>query len=468
MDSDQQALLARIERVELDFGAGAQAFVARLARENGWSQRYAHRAIDEYRRFAFLCVVAGHECTPSDQVDQVWHLHLLHTRAYWEHFCKQVLRQPLHHGPTQSTELDHARFRAQYAQTLASYRTWFGSEPPADVWPGVERRFAGRPLRIERDAVWIVPKPRGWWPALLATLSLSLSLGGCAAMHAIPPFSLPGSSFLLFYALAWCASLMAMGLWRAALVVAAPDDQPGRAVSDYEVAYLAGGPQATLDAVVADLVEHRWLRFDRTTRRLHTRESASHAEDPLESAVLDRCASRDGTKLAALRKHAAEDMRPLARRLEQAGLLFPHTFTRTWRGLALLLLAIGVIKLAVGLVFGKPVGFLFFACLFGLFIAARALTALPMRTPIGDALLADTRARALALRNGESSLGPLPIALGVGLFGAGVLASGNALAHELRPRDWSAAKGGGGGGCSGGGDGGGGCGGGGCGGCGGE
>lgn len=27
-------------------------------------------------------MVLGHPCTPSDQVDQVWHLHLLHTVSF--------------------------------------------------------------------------------------------------------------------------------------------------------------------------------------------------------------------------------------------------------------------------------------------------------------------------------------------------------------------------------------------------
>ncbi|MCX5952813.1 MAG: hypothetical protein NTZ40_04815 [Cyanobacteria bacterium] len=39
-------------------------------------------AIEEYRKFVFLALVAGHQITPSDQVDQVGHLHLhLHLLA---------------------------------------------------------------------------------------------------------------------------------------------------------------------------------------------------------------------------------------------------------------------------------------------------------------------------------------------------------------------------------------------------
>jgi hypothetical protein len=43
-------------------------------RANGWSRPFALRAIEEYRKFVFLALVADHQVTPSDQVDQVWHL----------------------------------------------------------------------------------------------------------------------------------------------------------------------------------------------------------------------------------------------------------------------------------------------------------------------------------------------------------------------------------------------------------
>ena len=54
----------------------ALPFAARLARENGWSDAHAARVMEEYRRFCFLATTAGHEVTPSDAVDQAWHLHL--------------------------------------------------------------------------------------------------------------------------------------------------------------------------------------------------------------------------------------------------------------------------------------------------------------------------------------------------------------------------------------------------------
>ena len=93
-------LWQRIAAFEFDPVDAALPFSRRLARDNGWSDAFAQRAVEEYRRFVFLAMVAGHPVTPSDEVDQVWHLHLCYTRSYWEDLCGEVLPRPLHHGPT--------------------------------------------------------------------------------------------------------------------------------------------------------------------------------------------------------------------------------------------------------------------------------------------------------------------------------------------------------------------------------
>lgn len=100
MDSEQQALYQRLQQYSLDVPGVDFSFSQRLARENGWSIAYAQRVIEEYKKFAFLAVAAGHHVTPSDQVDQVWHLHLLYTHLYWGDFCPNILQRSLHHGPT--------------------------------------------------------------------------------------------------------------------------------------------------------------------------------------------------------------------------------------------------------------------------------------------------------------------------------------------------------------------------------
>ncbi len=116
-------------------------FAARLARENRWSPAYTEAVIAEYKRFCYLAITAGHEVTPSDAVDQVWHLHLTYSRDYWQVFCPQVLGAELHHGPTRGGAAERGRFYHQYAAKLAIYEATFGGAPPAAIWPDAQTRF---------------------------------------------------------------------------------------------------------------------------------------------------------------------------------------------------------------------------------------------------------------------------------------------------------------------------------------
>src|SRR6188474_1845667 len=140
----------------LDFDAAdiVFPFSARLARENRWPRAFAARAIEEYRKFCFLAVRAGHPVTPSDEVDQVWHLHLTYSRHYWDTLCRDTLGTALHHGPTEGGPAEDGKFHRWYENTLASYRRYFG-EPPKDLWPSAEERFDARHdfVRIDRRGV---------------------------------------------------------------------------------------------------------------------------------------------------------------------------------------------------------------------------------------------------------------------------------------------------------------------------
>ncbi|MDB5707705.1 MAG: hypothetical protein JWN66_4821 [Sphingomonas bacterium] len=148
----------------------ALPFSARLARENGWNEAFAARVIEEYKRFCFLAVTGNGEMTPSDAVDQAWHLHLTYSRDYWERFCPEILGRSLHHGPTAGGGDERHRYFEQYAETLKAYEIAFGEVPPADVWPGAVRRLIEDPKarRVHpRDAV-IIPRTMARLLLLLA------------------------------------------------------------------------------------------------------------------------------------------------------------------------------------------------------------------------------------------------------------------------------------------------------------
>ncbi|WP_413166968.1 glycine-rich domain-containing protein [Capilliphycus salinus ALCB114379] len=118
MNLQQQELYQRLQGFSLDEPNAKLSFSKRLARDNGWTVEYTQQAIAEYKKFAFLAVVAEHPVTPSEQVDQVWHLHLAYTRSYWDELCPNILQKTLHHNPTQGGHLEGEKFNDWYNKTL--------------------------------------------------------------------------------------------------------------------------------------------------------------------------------------------------------------------------------------------------------------------------------------------------------------------------------------------------------------
>ncbi|WP_421854660.1 glycine-rich domain-containing protein [Novosphingobium sp.] len=160
---------------EVGPAAADLSFVQRLARENGWTDAHAARVFEEYRRFLYLAVTAPHPVTPSDAVDQAWHLHLTYTRDYWERLCPEVLGRALHHGPTMGGRAEGERFFEQYALTLRSYEAAFGPAP-ADIWPDARRRLLIDPMarRVHPHDALILPWRWLFGGGLLALLMYAL------------------------------------------------------------------------------------------------------------------------------------------------------------------------------------------------------------------------------------------------------------------------------------------------------
>jgi hypothetical protein len=160
MNQELSRLYQRICDYSPDDGESALTFTRRLARDNGWNMKYAARVVEEYKKFMFLAVAAGHPVTPSEQVDQAWHLHLIYTRSYWDEFCGQVLGTPIHHGPTKGGADEQAAFHDLYERTKSSYRQLLDETPPPDIWPDAEQRFGDDVdcVRVNTRSYWIVPK----------------------------------------------------------------------------------------------------------------------------------------------------------------------------------------------------------------------------------------------------------------------------------------------------------------------
>jgi hypothetical protein len=153
-------LYEKVRNFDIDGGPSAFTFADRLAKENRWSKAFTERVIEEYRRFIVLAMTADHPVSPSEAVDEAWHLHLLYTESYWERLCKEVLGRPFHHGPTRGGTQEKAKFDDWYSQTLKSYRQAFGEQPPADIWPAPTERTMTKPDMeyVDHNEFWMVPR----------------------------------------------------------------------------------------------------------------------------------------------------------------------------------------------------------------------------------------------------------------------------------------------------------------------
>lgn len=118
----------------VDPGA-SEDFVDKLAAENGWTRTYAGEVYDEYLRFLLMAWMSPGMVVPSHDVDQAWHMHLTHTRHYWDVLCGSILQKPLHHEPSSGTPDEVGRHVDHYASTLSLYRYLFEQEAPSQIWP---------------------------------------------------------------------------------------------------------------------------------------------------------------------------------------------------------------------------------------------------------------------------------------------------------------------------------------------
>jgi hypothetical protein len=151
--NDQEAeLYAQICQFQLDDPTSPYPMSVKLVWEHHWSEIYTLRAINEYKKFIFLAVVAEGTVAPSSIIDDVWHHHLLYTYSYWEELCGNTLKKSLHHYPGDPGSSE------RYNYTLDLYHSYFGS-PPSDIWdlPPLHSNHLARNQRY-----WRIPDPIHW------------------------------------------------------------------------------------------------------------------------------------------------------------------------------------------------------------------------------------------------------------------------------------------------------------------
>jgi uncharacterized protein (TIGR04222 family) len=467
MNFQQIELYKRIQAFALDRPDSQLSFSQRLAKDNGWSSGYTQRAIEEYKKFIFLAVAAGHPVTPSDQIDQVWHLHLTYTRLYWQEFCPKILQTTLHHEPTRGGSSEQLKFGSWYSKTLESYEQFFGHIPPIDIWPKPKDRF-GRDLhfiRINSQQSWVLSKPNltiflkpqlrkiGIFTFLVF---LSLMITSCQIISQIPnPINFTGSEFLTFYIF-----LVVMGIALAAwlrfslcLVSGNINQQPD--LNTYEIAFLAGGNHRLIMAAITSLVKQGYVEVLKEGKLVVTGKIDAIA-DPVEKAVAQDILGTDGA-IKQVFQNSTGMKDSIRSRLEQLGLFLSDA--QAFKAqiypslIVVILLGIGLCKMAVGISRDKPVGLLLI-CIFGLLVLGAGFFVKPQRqrSRYGEIIFNDLTNRLQHLKTANSSDSELVLA--VALFGATVLMGDTALADLYQMLTPTAVASSGGDGGSGGSDGG--------------
>ncbi|HWV69160.1 glycine-rich domain-containing protein, partial [Chitinophaga sp.] len=132
--SPGKLLWEQISNFHLDEPGIKFPFSKKLAREQRWSEAFTRQAIQEYKRFIYLCCISPTGASPSEIVDKVWHQHLLYTQNYWEAFCDKTLGRKIHHFPSGGGKSEKQQYAAWQEDTLKLYRQCFGEDPPEAIW----------------------------------------------------------------------------------------------------------------------------------------------------------------------------------------------------------------------------------------------------------------------------------------------------------------------------------------------
>lgn len=129
-----EALWKRIQDYSIDAKDAFFPLSKKLAKEENWSQEFTNKAIEEYKKFVYLCCISPIGASPSMVIDKVWHMHLIYTAEYWENFCSNVLKTKLHHHPSKGGDSENLKHRNWFSETLEMYEEVFEQEPPAEIW----------------------------------------------------------------------------------------------------------------------------------------------------------------------------------------------------------------------------------------------------------------------------------------------------------------------------------------------
>lgn len=181
------ALWNRLQKFSPDAPNVDFPFSKKLAKEENWTLEFTKKAIEEYKKFVYLCCILPNGASPSETVDKVWHMHLIYTENYWEEFFPRILQRKLHHHPSKGGFVEKDKHRKWFSDTLKSYQEIFQQEAPRDIWYGKEKA-GSRTIWLKRLRII---------PLLITLFMLSSCLG--EVLGSLTLAALPIIGFFIFF-----------------------------------------------------------------------------------------------------------------------------------------------------------------------------------------------------------------------------------------------------------------------------
>ena len=289
------------------------------------------------------------------------------------------------------------------------------------------------------------------------------------------PFDISGPDFLRLYAVLLAVLVVVAGIVRHSLRT--PADDPGPLQLDpYQTAFLAGGYQAAAEAAMVALTARGVLNLD-PGWRLQAVTVQPMLQHPVEQAIFAAAAASSpdapqwgparrrtrrgsearqqavpGATVRTLEAAARPALAEVERELRRMGLYMgPAQISNVRAVPTLIVLAAGVlggVRLARGMILGRPVGYLIGLLIVTIILALFFIWRPNPRTRRGQHALQHFRQTNAALRTSAvaaaATLAGADLALAVGLWGPGVLAGSSldSLRAALRPAGTNGSVGG--------------------------
>ncbi len=106
-----------------------ELFLQQLTQKYNWDRSYASDAVKEYNRFMILRS-QNHNLSPADDIDKVWHQHIIDTKNYAS-YCKKFDKF-IHHDPADA--LDQSARKIRLKNTIQAYKQTFHTFINPNVW----------------------------------------------------------------------------------------------------------------------------------------------------------------------------------------------------------------------------------------------------------------------------------------------------------------------------------------------